>query len=38
MKRVVNALKRNEEFKYNLVTSQEDVPVGTELGSRNERV
>jgi len=28
---VVNALRRNEEFKYNLVTSQEGAPVGSEL-------
>ena len=28
---VISALKRNEEFKYNLVTSLDDVPVGSEL-------
>jgi biopolymer transport protein ExbD len=28
---VVQALKKNEEFKYNLVTALDDVPVGTEL-------
>ena len=28
---VINALRRNEEFKYNLITSQEGAPVGTEL-------
>lgn len=28
---VVYALKKNEEFKYNLVTSLDDVPPGTEL-------
>jgi hypothetical protein len=28
---VVSALKRNEEFKYNLVTALEDVPSGSEL-------
>lgn len=28
---VINALKRNEEFKFNLVTSQEGAPEGTEL-------
>jgi biopolymer transport protein ExbD len=28
---VVSALKRNEEFKYNLVTAPEDVPPNTEL-------
>ena len=35
---VVSALKRNEEFKYNLVTAPEDVPVNTELfRSRNKQ-
>lgn len=29
---VVSALKRNEEFKYNLVTSPEDAPANSELG------
>ena len=28
---VINALRRNEEFKYNLITSQEGAPEGTEL-------
>jgi biopolymer transport protein ExbD len=28
---VINAMKRNEEFKYNLVTSQEGAPEGTDL-------
>lgn len=28
---VVNALRKNEEFKYNLITSQEDAPEGTDL-------
>ena len=28
---IVSALKRNEEFKYNLITVPEDVPVNTEL-------
>lgn len=28
---VVNALRKNEEFKYNLITSQEGAPEGTEL-------
>lgn len=28
---VVGALKRNEEFKYNLVTALDDVPMGSEL-------
>lgn len=35
---VVSALKRNEEFKYNLVTVPEDVPANTELfRSRNKQ-
>jgi biopolymer transport protein ExbD len=28
---VVNALKKNDEFKYNLITDQEEAPKGTEL-------
>ena len=28
---VVQALKKNEEFKYNLITSLDDIPPGTEL-------
>ncbi|MBI3137375.1 MAG: biopolymer transporter ExbD [Sphingobacteriales bacterium] len=28
---VINALKKNEEFKYNLVTSLDEIPPGTEL-------
>jgi biopolymer transport protein ExbD len=32
---VMSALKRNEQFKYNLVTAPEDAPAGTALG--NER-
>lgn len=28
---VINALRRNEEFKYNLVTAQEGAPEGTDL-------
>jgi biopolymer transport protein ExbD len=28
---VVNAMRKNEEFKYNLITSQEGAPEGTEL-------
>ena len=28
---IVNALKKNEEFKYNLVTALDDVPAGSEL-------
>jgi len=31
---VIAALKKNEEFKYNLVTSLDDIPVGTELYKR----
>jgi biopolymer transport protein ExbD len=34
---VINALRKNEQFKYNLVTSQEGAPVGTDL-TRKERV
>ncbi|MER3499218.1 MAG: biopolymer transporter ExbD [Chitinophagaceae bacterium] len=30
-KSVIDALRRNEEFKYNLVTAPEDAPSGTEL-------
>jgi biopolymer transport protein ExbD len=28
---IINALRKNEEFKYNLVTSQEGAPEGTDL-------
>jgi biopolymer transport protein ExbD len=28
---IINALRKNDEFKYNLVTSQEGAPEGTEL-------
>ena len=28
---VINALRRNEEFKYNLITSREEAPEGTAL-------
>jgi biopolymer transport protein ExbD len=28
---VISALKKNEEFKYNLVTALDDIPVGSEL-------
>ena len=28
---VINAMRKNEEFKYNLITSQEGAPEGTEL-------
>jgi len=34
---VVAALKRNDEFKYNLVTALDDVPSNTELDKFNER-
>lgn len=34
---VVNALKRNEEFKYNLITSQEGAPEGTELFNQRSK-
>ena len=34
---VVSALKRNEEFKYNLVTSLEDVPANSELDVANKK-
>ena len=34
---VVSALKKNEEFKYNLVTSLEDVPKGSELDKANKK-
>jgi biopolymer transport protein ExbD len=30
-KMVIDALRRNEEFKYNLITAPEDAPAGTEL-------
>ncbi len=33
---IVSALKRNEEFKYNLVTSLEDVPANSELDKANK--
>jgi len=32
---VINSLRRNEEFKYFLITGQEGVPAGTELQQRN---
>lgn len=35
---VIAALKRNEEFKYNLVTSLDDVPPGSEFDNYNKRV
>ena len=34
---VISALKRNEEFKYNLVTSLEDVPKGSDLDKANKK-
>ena len=34
---VISALKRNEEFKYNLVTSLEDVPKGSDLDKSNKK-
>ena len=34
---VVSALKRNEEFKYNLVTALEDVPKGSALDKANKK-
>ncbi len=35
---VVSALKRNDEFKYNLVTSLDDVPSNSELEKANRRL
>ena len=34
---VVNALRRNEEFKYNLITSREEAPAGTDLYRQRNR-
>ena len=34
---VVDALKRNEEFKYDLITSREEAPAGTELYKERNR-
>ena len=34
---IVSALKRNEEFKYNLVTALDDVPPGSELDKTNAK-
>jgi len=34
---VISALKRNEEFKYNLVTSLEDIPKGSDLDKANKK-
>lgn len=33
---VIAALKKNEEFKYNLVTALDDIPAGTELYKREK--
>jgi biopolymer transport protein ExbD len=35
---VVNALKLNDEFKYNLVTALDDVPQGSEFDKLNKRL
>lgn len=35
---VIGALKRNEEFKYNLVTALDDVPPGSEFDKLNKRL
>ena len=35
---VVSALKRNDEFKYNLVTSLDDIPSNSELDKVNKRL
>lgn len=34
-KSVIDAFKKNDEYKYNLVTNAEDVPAGTELWKKN---
>jgi biopolymer transport protein ExbD len=34
---VISALKRNEEFKYNLITSPEDIPSGSDLEKANTK-
>jgi hypothetical protein len=34
---IINAFRKNEEFKYNLVTSQEGAPEGTELYKERNR-
>lgn len=36
-KKVIEAFKKNETFKYNLVTNAEDVPEGSELWKKNMR-
>jgi biopolymer transport protein ExbD len=35
---IVSALKRNDEFKYNLVTALDDIPSNSELDKFNKRV
>ncbi len=35
---IVSALKRNDEFKYNLVTSLDDVPTNSEFDKYNKRL
>jgi biopolymer transport protein ExbD len=35
---VISALKRNDEFKYNLVTSLDDIPSNSELDKFNQRI
>jgi biopolymer transport protein ExbD len=35
---VISALKRNDEFKYNLVTSLDDIPTDSELEKYNQRL
>jgi biopolymer transport protein ExbD len=35
---VINALRKNEEFKYNLVTSQEGAPEGTDLYKERNKI
>jgi biopolymer transport protein ExbD len=34
---VVNALRKNDEFKYNLVTSQEEAPEGSDLDKQRKK-
>ncbi len=34
---VISALKKNDEFKYNLVTALDDVPEDSELDKYNKR-
>jgi biopolymer transport protein ExbD len=35
---IVSALKRNDEFKYNLVTALDDIPSNSELDKLNKRI